>query len=451
MLDTGIGNTSTEGLVNSRPIDRTGGAIVLPDSDLTPDKVLWHAVQQEDYERKRNQQAARSALSELNNIRVNGWANHLTELNDRKNNLLTKASGYLQKYRGKSWTEFDPKNANQAKEALDIQKELSELKEMEAYSEQVKQWHSADVNAYKGKEANYDPESISRNTEFYKKPLKESYDEFGAAGERPILEQAFPDWRVKAMSAAKGVGSVGQATKREADGRIVTTSVQDVPEAENQMAFDGFLMTPQGKQALKDTSKETSLRGDELTNYIKSHYWDNFQNKRSSYGNVASAEGRKKEAAQWESSGSTLKNNKNIFTVYRRDNGTIETTISHTDPADNKPLTFMVGENPQPVVGTPVKIIQDKGGSPKLLLSVAKGNNYAEITGGKIVSVGKDFDTLEVPYDDFADVIKNEYGNGELSYYDVLNKVKGKVGSTGTGGGKSESKSSGKKDPLGIL
>lgn len=322
---------------------------------------------------------------------------------------------------------------------------------MEAFSEQVKQWHQADVNAYKGKETNFDPESIAQNTDFYKKPLSEAYKDFSSTGERPMLEQAFPDWRTKAMSAAKSVGSTQQLTKREADGRIVTYGVQDVPDQENELAVQGFLHTDVGKQAVKDISKDhPDLNGDQIIDYFKSHYWDNFQNKKSRYENIASTVGRKKEAAQWESSGNTIKNDKNIISVNRKDNGDIETTFSHTDAADNKPLTFMVGnDNPSPVVGTPTKIIQKKGETPKMFISVPHGNNEEQIQTKDerwhLVSKGKDFDTFEVPYDDFADTWKNEFGNGELSYYDVLQKVKGAVGSTGTGGGKTETKSSGVK------
>lgn len=298
VLNTDVGNSDALGTV-AMGRDTTGGAIVLPDADISPDKVLWYSLQREDQERKKSQAAARQALSELNDIRVNGWANHLTELNQQKNDLLTKASNYLQKYRGKSWSEFDPRNPQQSKEALDIQKQLSQLKEMEAFSEQVKQWHQADVNAYKGKETNFDPESITQNTDFYKKPLSEAYKDFSSTGERPMLEQAFPDWRTKAMSAAKSVGSQQQLTKREADGRIVTYGVQDVPDQENELAVQGFLHTDVGKQAVKDISKDhPDLNGDQIIDYFKSHYWDNFQNKKSRYENVASPTTRAFEKEQ---------------------------------------------------------------------------------------------------------------------------------------------------------
>src|SRR5690242_4951026 len=136
VLNTGVDNTVAEGLVNPQPIDRTGGAIVLPDAEISPDKVLWYSIQRQDQEQKRNQAAARKALSDLNDIKVSGWANHLTELNQLKSNVLNQATSYLQKYKGKNWSEFDPRNPQQAKEALDLQQSIGKFKQAEAFSEQ---------------------------------------------------------------------------------------------------------------------------------------------------------------------------------------------------------------------------------------------------------------------------------------------------------------------------
>jgi len=272
VLNTDVAGSTAEGLVNSKPIDTTGSAIVLPQGELTPQKVLWHAIQQEDLNRKRNQQAARKALSDLNDIKINGWANHLTELNQQKSDLLDKASAYLQKYRGRSWEEFDPRNAQQAKEALDIQKNLSQLKEMENFSEQVKQWHSQDVNAYKGKEDKIDPESMKANSDFYKKPLADSYQQFSQEGDRPMLQEAYPEWQTKMAQMAKTTAATYVKTVTDKNGMITGYSYKGVPPEASDTNFHAFLISPEGQYGLKDLERQ-GIKGQAAIDYTKK-LWD---------------------------------------------------------------------------------------------------------------------------------------------------------------------------------
>lgn len=273
VLNTDVGNSDALGTV-AEGKDRTGGAVVLPDAEISPDKVLWYSIQRQDQEQKRNQAAARKALSDLNDIKISGWANHLTELNQLKGDVLNQATSYLQKYKGKNWNEFDATNPQQTKEALALQQAIGKFKEAEAFSEQIKTQAQQGEETLRKNPKGYTQDSVDKWNDFLKKPIQQQMDYVAQNGSLPDFE-THHNWRLEAIQAAKSVHDMSTSTTTDANGVLHTITNDAVLNKTATPTWDSFINSEGGQQAINEVAKENpKLSGDEILNKIRQENFD---------------------------------------------------------------------------------------------------------------------------------------------------------------------------------
>lgn len=470
--------------VNTGSVNTDAAGLGVPEFDapkLTAESVLWHSIQQADVERKKNDEAARNALKTIYDLKTSGWRNHTEELHKSVNDLVINAVDYFKGSGGKSWKEYNPRDPVQAKAALDIEQKINELKADVDFSNQFKQWAQTQEGKINSQRDKLDAESVDKVNEVMSMPfskLKEYYIDNGM--QLPELKSAYPNWKQDVINTS---AKLGKKTIQLPNGDYSETTVNVDPQKIEDLTNDILISdTDKGEYIRKQLAKEmqaTNYQGtmhDYLRdNVIRLPHSSTFrrvitpvaaaQQKEQPKLNVYDFEGNKelREQPYFATVGATGK----VIEAMQKKVGTLKSVADITfKGGKNQKIEiptggdlYLVNENNDDATVIKDANIDRTNFEPQRLLNF-DGKVMLEVT--KTEPEQKQYDYTDAGTGQKKSVLKS--ANQESRFYIpvnqfVANKLKGVVGDeqwkqveswfkqqpAKTGGGKTETKSSGVK------